>query len=267
MEIPEQYKKNLYKASLAFLIIISLYFAVRFLSELKSYDMMNSGLTSITLSGHGEVQAVPDIANVSFSIRNTSKTVKGAQNKVAEIEKKALDVLKTNKIDEKDIKTTNASFYPKYENRYVTSDGVDAVCSMGYCNNNRQVLVGYEASESITVKIRNTDDVGKIMQELGTVGVSDLNGPNFAIDDEDDLKIEARKKAIEDAKEKAKILAKDLGVRLGRISNFSESGYYPTPMYDSKSYMSAAVAVSAPAELPKGENTISSDVSITFEIK
>src|SRR3989338_6144941 len=90
----------------------------------------------------------------------------------------------------------------------------------------KSVISGYEASESITVKVRNTDDVGTIMQGLGTIGVSNLSGPNFSIDDEDALKAEARKKAIDDAREKAKILAKDLGVRLGRISSFSEGGGY-----------------------------------------
>jgi len=109
--------------------------------------------------------------------------------------------------------------------------------------------------------------VGKIMQGLGTLGVSDLNGPNFSIDNEDALKAQARKKAIDDAKEKAATLAKDLGVRLGKITSFSESGNYPSPMYDRGMMSVSAAKESAPAQIPKGENTISSDVSITYEIR
>src|SRR3989344_5161136 len=260
-----EYFKNLYKVGLGFLVILSLFFVVKLLAEWKSYRML-SGYNTITLSGHGEVSAVPDIANVYFTIRKDGKTVKEAQEAVATIEKASLDFLKANNVEEKDIKTVNASFNPKYEYQY------DAKMLMP-CNEwgcpprpGKDVISGYEAYENITVKIRNTDDVGKIMQGLGSLGVSDLSGPNFAIDDEDALKAEARKKAIEDAREKAKVLTKDLGVRLGKITSFSENGNYPYYSYD-KTMMSAGGAGVLPAEIPKGENTITSDVTITYEIR
>ena len=270
--MPSQYVKNLYKVSFVFLIILSLYFAVKLLAEFRSYGMMGSReANTITLSGHGEVNTVPDIANVYFTIRKELKTVKEAQNAVAEKEKSALDFLKSKSIDRKDIKTVNASVYPKYD--YVRSlcpqVGANGVSGVAYdCGNSKQVLTGYEASESITVKIRNIDNVGAILQGLGNVGISDLTGPNFTIDNEDSLKAEARKKAIDDAREKAEILAEDLGVRLGRISNFSEGGNYYPIMYGKTAMMDSAVSSApAPAEIPKGENTISSDVTITYEIR
>lgn len=270
MEIQENYKKNLYKAFLGLIVILSLFFAVKLLTEWKSYSMMGSkDVNTITLSGHGEIQAVPDIANVYFTIRKEGKTVKEAQVAVALVEKASLDFLKNNSVAEKDIKTSNASFNPKYEYKYDTK--VLMPCNEFGCppRPGKSVISGYEAYESITVKVRNIDDVGKIMQGLGGLGVTDLNGPNFAIDDEDGLKAEARKKAIDDARVKAKVLAKDLGVSLGRIANFSESGNYPMPMYFGKATMMSADggAEAAPAEIPKGENTISSDVTITYEIK
>lgn len=270
MEIPNQYIKNLYRASLVFLVVLSLFFFVKLLTEFRSYGMMGSSeANTITLSGHGEVSAVPDVANVYFTIRKEAKTAKEAQNKVAEIERKALDFLKSKNIAEKDIKTENASVYPKYDYTRALCPQIEAggVSGTAYdCGGRKQVLTGYEASESITVKIRNVDDAGTIMQGLGAAGVSDLSGPNFAIDDEDALKAQARKKAIDDAREKAEALAKDLGVRLGRISNFSESGGYP--IIYGKAMMDSAVSSSpAPAEIPKGENTISSDVTITYEIR
>jgi len=267
MEISQEYKNNLSKALLVLLVVLSFYFAVKFLSEIKSYGMMGrSEINTITLSGHGEVQAVPDIANVFFTIRKEGKTVREAQDKVAEVEKSALASLKENNVEEKDIKTSNASFNPKYEYRY----SAGAPCNEFGCppRPGKNVIVGYEAYESLTVKVRNTDDVGKIMQDLGALGVSELNGPNFAIDDEDELKAEARKQAIDDAREKAKALAKDLGVRLGNISSFSESGYYPMPMYYDKVSLSGNMGgESAPAQIPKGENTITADVTITYEIR
>ncbi len=268
MEILEQNKKRVSQGLFVLIVILSAFFAVKILSEVRGGHFRGGNETpsTISFSGHGEVNAVPDIANVYFTISKTGKTVKEAQDAVAVVEKKALDVLEAKDIDDKDIKTANASFNPKYDYRQENCPRtLNPVDGTYYCGS-RQVLTGYEANESITVKIRNTDDVGAIMQDLGTTGVSDLNGPNFAIDKEDDLKAQARKLAIDDAKEKAKVLAKDLGVRLVKITSFNESGNYP--VY-AESFMAkdSTVAASAPAVIPKGENTISSDVTITYEIR
>lgn len=266
MELLDENKKKVFQGLFVLLIILSAYFAVKIFSEVKNYNLLgeSSQPATISFSGHGEVTAVPDIANVYFTISKDDTTVKNAQAGVAVIEKKALDLLKAKGVDEKDIKTADASFYPKYDYPMTTNQ----ICPInGYCPPPKQVIVGYTASESITVKIRNTDNTGAIMQGLGAVGVSNLNGPNFAIDNEDGLKAQARKKAIDDAKAKAEILAGDLGVHLGKITSFSEGGNYPI-MYAKAEMMSAGAAPSAaPAVIPAGQNTISSDVTITYEIR
>lgn len=269
MEIPSQYIRNLYKVLLTLFVILCLFFVVKLLVEFRSYSMMGSSESNvITLSGHGEISAVPDIANVYFTIHKDAKTVKEAQASVALVEKSALDLLKSSSIEDKDIKTSSASFNPKYKYVYDSK----AYCTDFGCppSSGNSVITGYEAYESITVKVRNTDDVGTIMQGLGGLGVTDLSGPNFSIDNEDTLKAEARAKAIEDAQEKAKVLADDLGVRLGRIASFSEGGSY-MPLYYAKDAVAnesmTAGAAPAPATLPKGENTITSDVTITYEIR
>ncbi len=269
MEIPNEYKKNIYRTVITFIVIVSVFFLVKIYSEIRSSDNSSDKIVNtINLSGHGEVTAVPDIANIYFTISKDSKTVKDAQALVAQVEKSSLDFLKGTGIADKDIKTADASFTPKYQYRYDTN--VIVPCTQYNCPppTGNNVVVGYTASESITIKVRNIDDVGKIMQGLGGLGVTNLSGPNFAIDNQDGLKAEARKKAIDDARTKAVALAKDLGVKLGKITSFNESGNYPTPMmYDAK--MSGAVnsVSSAPAQIPTGENTISSDVTITYEIK
>lgn len=277
MNITPEQKVRIYYglriALFAFLIAV----AFNFLTDFSYHGNDNKTENTITFSGHGEVTAVPDIASVYFTISKEAKTVKEAQALVAEIEKNSLAFLKDNNVLEKDIKTANASFNPKYEYRQAacppipmgagTAGTTVNPSSPYYCPPNKQVITGYTASESITIKVRNTDDVGKIMQGLGTLGVSDLSGPNFSIDNEDGLKAEARKAAILDAKAKAIVLAKDLGVHLGKITSFSESGNYPTPMYAKGMMVDSVSNLSAPAEIPKGENIISSDVSITYEIR
>ncbi len=265
MQISEEQKIKLHHGLKIALIALLVAAAFSFLTDFPHGRYENKPENTITFSGHGEVTAVPDIANIYFNISKEAKTVKEAQALVAQIEKSSLDVLKANNILEKDIKTANASFSPKYEYKY---EKTVSPCNGYNCPMpGKSVIVGYTASESITVKVRNTDDVGKIMQGLGTAGVSDLSGPDFSIDNEDGLKAEARKKAIDDAKEKAEVLAKDLGVRLGKITSFSESGNYPRPMMYKTMAADSVSNESAPASLPKGENTISSDVSITYEIK
>jgi uncharacterized protein len=274
MNISSEQKIKLYRGFKIILIAFLVAVAVNYLSYRRDENKQEN---MISFSGHGEVTAVPDIANVYFTISKDAKTVKEAQTLVAGIEKKSLDSLKANNVLDKDIKTANASFYPKYEYKQAVCPPVPmgmgysgvtvSPTSPYYCPPSKQIITGYTASESITVKVRNTDDVGKIMQELGTLGVTDLSGPNFSIDNEDTLKAQARKKAIDDAKAKAEVLAKDLGVHLGKITSFSESGNYPMPMYSTKAMMDSASGSSAPAVIPKGENTISSDVTITYEIR
>jgi len=268
MEISAENKIKLYHGLkitlIAFLVAI---FVNGWFGEPRSkYD--NTQENVITFSGHGEVTATPDIANIYFTINKESKTVKEAQTLVAEIEKKSLDFLKENNVLEKDIKTTNASFIPKYEYQY-DAKAILRPCTEYSCppRPGKNVIVGYSASESITVKIRNTDDVGKIIQGLGILGVSDLNGPDFSIDKENELKAQARKLAIDDAKQKAKDLAEDLDIRLGDIISFSEGINYGGMYYKATIMDSMESATPAPAEIPKGENTITSDVNITYEIR
>ncbi len=265
MDIPEQNKKRIGQALFTLLVILSAYFAIKIIGEIKKNSMLGESTTpaTISFSGHGEVTAVPDIATIYFTISKDASTVKDAQAGVVMIEKKALDVLKAKGVEDKDIKTADASFSPKYDYGTPCYPGIKVPCGVS----DSPKIIGYTASESITVKIRKTEDAGAIVQELGSVGVSNLNGPNFTIDNEDGLKAQARKKAIDDAKTKAEALADDLGVSLGKIASFSENGSTPT-MYAAKAMaLDSAVSAPAPAQLPKGENTITSDVTITYEIK
>ena len=272
MEIIEEKNRERFFVLLSILMVIfSVYFVVKIFSEFKKDSLLGENATPATVSftGHGEVTATPDIANVYFTISKDAQTVSAAQAGVATIEKSALAVLKAKGVADKDIQTADASFNPKYDYEQVACPLIPAGGTVSsYCNPGKQVLVGYTASESITVKVRSTDTVGDIMQALGTTGVSDLSGPDFSIDNPDALQVQARKLAIDDAKAKAQVLAKDLGVSLGKIESFEDNSSSPV-MYNAEAKVMsvAAVPVAAPAAIPKGQNTITSDVTITYEIK
>ena len=224
----------------------------------------NGQVASISVSGEGEVITKPDVATVSFTVRESAKTVPEAQ-KLAEAKitagVKALDALGVNK--DKDVKTLSYYVNPKYESQQV-----------GYCNGYvcppaKSVISGYEVSQSVVVKIRKVNQAGEVLGALGKAAITEISGPDFTVDDMDKVNAEAKALAIKEAQEKAKITAKDLGVSLGSIIQFTEDngGYYPT-MY--RSTMASGVALDAKAEsvtLPQGENIIKSRVTITYTLK
>lgn len=265
MEVSSKEKSNLIKGLGMLAIIISIFFLVKIVSEIKGLRFIGGGVpagNTMSFEGKGEVTAVPDIAKVNLTIRRDAKEVKDAQTKVTTLEKSVLDFLEKSGVEKKDIKTESYNSYPKYD--YGTP------CysmNVSTCRPESPKVIGYEVSEYISVKIRDLTKAGEIVAGIGAVGIYEISGPNFTIEKEEEFKAEARRKAIEEAKAKAESLAKDLGIKLVRIVNFSEAGNYPMPyMYAAKNMAMDSVLESAPA-LPTGENKITSNVTITYEIR
>ncbi|MFO0718673.1 MAG: SIMPL domain-containing protein [Candidatus Paceibacterota bacterium] len=253
---------NLASVLAIFLIVILGIHIVKSLGSSGHKGGYGETKNTIVVAGKGEVIAIPDIATINFSVVEQATTVSEAQNKATAKMNKALDTLKGLGVEEKDVKTIDYSAYPRYE--YLSQ-----VCTMYSCPpSGTQKLIGYEVRQSIMVKIRNIADAGKILGNIGETGVSDISGLNFTVDDQDAKVREARKSAIDDAKEQAKQLAKDLGVRLGDIVSFNESGNYPMPMYAVKDMaMGMGGSAESAPQLPAGESKITSNVTIVYEIK
>ncbi len=237
--------------------VIVIAFVVSFFAGGHGYNKNNIQKDTITVSGKGEVVVKPDLATVSFSVTSESLDVSKATDQV---NKKMADVvsgLKADGVDEKDIKTTDYSIYPRYN--YVNNGT--------YTYGGTQVLAAYVVTQSIQLKIRDLTKAGQIITDLGKLSVTNMGGLTFTVDKEDVVKVQARDLAVQDARAQAKILAKSLGVRLVKITAFSESGNYPV-YYDMMSKSSQGMgAASAPAVIPTGQNTITSNVSITYEIR
>jgi len=251
------------------LLLWVLAFYITILSIAKLGEIGRGGqlgnLSVISVEGEGEVWATANIAQIYFSVSQTAKTAAEAQKKAALIWNQSLAYLKSAGIPEKDIKTENYSIYPKYE--YVEER---IVCVTFPCPQPpaKSVLKGYEVSQSVKVKIRKVDETGVILEGLGKLGISNLNGPNFTIEDKELLKDEARKKAIRNAKEKAVKLADDLGVRLGKIVSFSDAADFGYDRYlGAAENISLGAATNVIPGLPKGEEKIISHVTITYELR
>lgn len=243
-------------------VVVAITFSIGFLNATSKTSDYPSNV--ITVDGIGEVNASPDVATFSFTIRETADTTDEAGTKVNEKMETVSEYLEDFGVEEVDVKTTGYNIYPKYEWKQETCL-FDAPCPPG-----KNELVGYEASQSVSVKIREIDDAGEALSGIGALNVSNISSLQFTIDDDASLKEEAQKLAIADAKSRAKRLTKELGVSLkGVVSFYENSGGYPEPYYMETRAMSvdSEAAFNKAAVLPTGENTVTSRVSITYEIK
>ncbi len=245
-------------------ITLSIFLVVLTINSLKENKYIGGGVAAsnvISVTGEGETFAIPDIATFNFSAQATGKTVTEAQAQVTKIIDSALVEVKKGGVEDKDIQTTDYSANPKYEY-------INGVCTTGgMCKPSTQNIIGYDVSQTISVKVRKVDTAGTILGAIGGTGVTNVSGLSFTIDDKTKLESDARTKAIADAKTKANELAKELGVSLVRIVSFNESNGGGTVMY-AKTDMVTMSAGAAPApQLPVGQNKISSNVTITYEIR
>jgi len=221
--------------------------------ENQAKGVENVTQKTITVSAEGKIYAKPDIGKINLGITNEAKTVSGAQKQSTEAINKIMAFLKSSGIEEKDIKTTNYSITPVYD-----------------YTEHKQTLRGYSVSQNLDVKIRDLSKSGDIIAGAATNGANLIGGLSFTIDEPDNLKTEARKQAIEKAKTKAEKLAEDLDVKLGKLISYNESGNYPIyPIYYDKSTslgLGGGENASTP-EIPAGENEITINVSLTYEIE
>ena len=174
-------KNKLSKSLFAVLILLAIFLGAEALNAIKEYSYIGRGTVAaniITVNGTGEVFAVPDVATFSFSVIEEGKTVSEAQDKASKKINSILDSVKGMGISDKDVKTTGYNAYPKYE--YSNN-----VCANGYCPPSKQILTGYEVSQTIAVKVRKTSDAGAVLTKVGTLGATNISGLDFVIDDMD----------------------------------------------------------------------------------
>jgi uncharacterized protein YggE len=249
-------------------VVLAIFLAAVAIKEIKSISYVgkeNGMINSISVNGKGEETVIPDVATFSFSVTESAKAVEDAQSKTTDRTNAALKAVRAAGVEDKDIKTTSYSINPKYE----YSQGP---CTNGYCPNGKNVLTGYEVTQTVEVKIRELKKAGSIFSAIGSLNVQNVNGLSFSIDDIDTIKAKARAKAIIDAQAKAKVLAQQLGVKIVRITSYYDASndmpYYGREGMGGDMMTASAVKVAAPTpEIPTGEQEVVSNVTITYEIK
>jgi len=265
-------RSDVSRSVIVLLVLLSVFVLVQSINSLKENKFIgvgDSSVNTISVSGKGEVAAIPDIATFSFSVSEEATEVKEAQDAISKKIDEALTALKDLGIDKKDLNTLSYNIYPRYE--YYQEQ---RICPNGFAcppTGGERVLVGYEASQTVSVKVRKIERAGEVLEVLGSTDVSNINGPSFDIENRDELMREARKEAIDDAKDKAETLAKDLGVKLVRVVSFYEGNNYNYAYAKAQSFDEelgyGTDGGSYAPEIPVGESEIISTVEIIYEIK
>jgi len=242
-----------------FLIVLIILNSVNIFNKIKEGKYIGQEIetkNTITVSGKGEIYVKPDISLTTFSVITEAKTVNEALQNNTKKMNSVISFLKEQGIEDKDLKTINFNISPRYE-WYEKSD----IYPEG-----KRVLVGYEVSQSLQVKIRDMEKIGTIIEGATKAGANNVGDLQFAIDDQKELIKQAREQAIIEAKKEAQAIASSLGVSLKRIVGFNENNIMPQ-MYTKNFYQEASLAVPSALQIQTGENKIEMTVNITYEIK
>ncbi|KAB0679756.1 SIMPL domain-containing protein [Aureimonas leprariae] len=211
----------------------------------------------IVVSGSGEASAAPDLATASFQVVRNAKTAREALTENNKAMTAVIAGLKELGIEGRDLQTSGFGISPQY--RYDND------------NDGRQdppELVGYEARNGVSVRIRDMGKIGEILDRAISLGVNSGGDIGFTIDDLAKLRIEAKRKAVQDATETATALAEAAGVKLGRVIRLEASEGFsppPVPMPMARKAMAMDAAPVVPVE--GGESSVQANVTMVFAIE
>ena len=199
-----------------------------------------------TVSGEGKVTVVPDVAILNLGMSSRKSTVKAAQTEANTVVNNLTAAIKEFGVNEKDIKTTNFSVYPDYDN---------------------SKIAGFHVNVNLTVTVRNIDKVNDILDKATALGANSVGGIQFTVDEDKakELTQEARKKAVDDAKKKASELSSAAGMTLGKIVNIQEGGS-SRPVYYAIDKVALPMAGGG-AEVQPGSTDITSSVTLYYETR
>ncbi|MCD7099412.1 SIMPL domain-containing protein [Stenotrophomonas sp. MMGLT7] len=203
--------------------------------------------TLLNVSAQAEASRVPDVASLSAGVVTQAADGNTAMRQNAEQMSRVMAAIKAAGIADKDVQTSGVNLNPQYK----------------YGDGEAPQITGYQASNTVRLKVRDITRLGKVLDALAAQGANQINGPSFEIDQPEPLYDQARLDALKKAQARAETYAKSLGLRVRRIVNISEgggSGVRPVMMAMSraKAEMDTPVA--------PGESTVSVNLDVTFEL-
>lgn len=207
--------------------------------------------TRLDLSVTGEVTRVPDLAVITAGVVSRASTATAALQDNAQRMDRVITALKSAGLADRDVQTSSINLNPEYK----------------YVENQAPQLVGYTASNSVTIRFRDIRSSGKILDALVAQGANQINGPNLTIDKPEAALDEARAQAIANGRARAELYARGLGLRIVRVVAVSESGGYAVPPAPPPVPMMMARGERDSTSIQPGEQKLQVSVSMTFELQ
>lgn len=206
--------------------------------------------TLLSVSAQAEAHRVPDVATVSAGVVTQAPDANAAMRANAAQMDKVMTAIRAAGIADRDIQTTGINVNPRYQ----------------YADNTPPKITGYQANNTVSLKVRDIGKLGKVLDALVASGANQVNGPSFEVDQPEAGYDEARRAALEKAQARAQMYAKALGLRVRRIVSIDEGGGFRPPM----PMMAMAAAPRAEkaydTAVSPGETTLSANLSIVFEL-
>jgi uncharacterized protein YggE len=205
--------------------------------------------TLLSVSAQAEARRVPDVATISAGVVTQAADANAAMRANATQMDKVMAAIRAAGIAERDIQTSGVNLNPQYK----------------YVENQAPAITGYQASNTVNLKVRDIAKLGKVLDALVASGANQVNGPSFEIDQPEAVYDEARRAALEKAQARASMSAKALGLRVRRIVSISEGGGFQPPMPMPMMAMARGKAEADTAVSP-GETTLTANLDVVFEL-
>ncbi|MGN6155983.1 MAG: SIMPL domain-containing protein [Sphingomicrobium sp.] len=208
--------------------------------------------TRLDLSVTGEVTRVPDLAVITAGVVSRASTATAALQDNAQRMDRVITALKSAGLADRDVQTSSINLNPEYK----------------YVENQAPQLVGYTASNQVTVKFRDIRNSGKILDALVREGANQINGPNMTVEHPEAALDEARANAIAAGRARAALYARSLGLRVVRVVSVSEGGsYYAPPAPPPPPAPLMAAAERSYTRIEPGEQKLQVTLSMVFELQ
>lgn len=234
-------------------LVVNLVFFV--MPTISRYQESLYPTRTLSVSGEGKAFVSPDVAVSSFSVVSRGKNPEDLADTNNQKINAVIQFVKSQGVEAKDIQTTGYNLSPDYKYDETTQ---------------RSYITGYTLTQTVTVKMRDLSKVASIIGGLTPLGVNQIGGINFQVDEPDTYLAEARAEAFEKARKKAEEIARSSGVLLGRVVNVGEYGA-PIPYYaygKGGAMMEARDASAiAPPTIEPGTQEIIVNVSVTYSLR
>jgi uncharacterized protein YggE len=202
--------------------------------------------TRLDITATGTVDRAPDVATIGAGVVTQSSSASGALAENAKRMTATLAALKRAGVADRDIQTASLSLQPQYR----------------YADNQPPVLTGYQASNRVSVRLRDLARAGGVIDALVASGANQIDGPDLAVDKPEAALDQARTQALATAKARADLYARAAGLHVKRIVQITESEASP-PVIRPMAMMAKRDATPIAA----GEQTLAINLAVTFELE